>query len=223
MARFFVALVLLCALGASTARITHRYKGALNHRLGGVRAQDPPMPLFQSVLDHNGASNATISLRYLVNATHFNGNGPVLFMLGGEGPISPAYTSGHFIINDHAQEFGGMIVALGTARAVFSAAHCIAFHFFSLLSGKILSEHRFYGDSLPNGPGSDTPTELLQFLSSQQALADAALFQEFIITQYNLTSQNAWVVYGGSYSGCLSAWAKLKYPSLVSCLVYYLS
>jgi hypothetical protein len=28
------------------------------------------------------------------------------------------------------------------------------------------------------------------------------------------TSANKWIVYGGSYSGCLSAWAKLKYPNL---------
>jgi pimeloyl-ACP methyl ester carboxylesterase len=180
-------IVVLCLLGMSAARIKHTYKGALNHRLGQSLRADPPMPVFNTPLDHNGSTNATMNLRYLVNSTFFNGNGPVLFMLGGEGPISGAYVSGHFIINDHAAVFGGLIVAL---------------------------EHRYYGDSLPNGPGSDTPTELLQFLSSQQALADATLFQQYIVSQFNLTSQNQWIVYGGSYSGCLSAWAKLKYPTL---------
>jgi hypothetical protein len=42
----------------------------------------------------------------------------------------------------------------------------------ALTGGLIVAlEHRFYGDSLPNGPNSDTPVELLKYLSSQQAYA----------------------------------------------------
>jgi pimeloyl-ACP methyl ester carboxylesterase len=192
-----LALVALAALlaVAHSVRIDRFYNGALNHRLArragrlhAAASADPPMPTFPTLLDNfDATSNVTFNLRYLVNASQFNGNGPVMFMLGGEGPISPAYLSGHFINNYYAEKFGGLLVAL---------------------------EHRFYGDSLPNGPGSDTPTAQLQYLSSQQALADAAAFQQFIVNQYNLTSANKWIVFGGSYSGCLSAWAKLKYPSL---------
>eukprot|EP01092_Planopodium_desertum_P002846 TRINITY_DN14586_c0_g1_i1.p1 TRINITY_DN14586_c0_g1~~TRINITY_DN14586_c0_g1_i1.p1 ORF type:complete len:389 (+),score=40.57 TRINITY_DN14586_c0_g1_i1:54-1169(+) len=70
-------------------------------------------------------------------------------------------------------------------------------------------EHRYYGDS---NPTADYSTPNMRFLSSQQALADAAYF----IEQYNATIQSGpWVVFGCSYSGALSAWFRLKYPHLV--------
>jgi hypothetical protein len=42
------------------------------------------------------------------------------------------------------------------------------------------------------------------------SLADAAAFQAHIVAQYSLSADNKWVVFGGSYSGCLSAWAKYE-------------
>ncbi|GKT24822.1 Peptidase S28 like protein [Aduncisulcus paluster] len=74
-------------------------------------------------------------------------------------------------------------------------------------------EHRFYGESVPT---NDTSFDNLQYLSSQQALADLATIKQHVIdtyTTYDL-SQSAWITVGGSYSGCLSAWARLKYPHL---------
>ena len=52
------------------------------------------------------------------------------------------------------------------------------------------------------------------YLSSEQALADLASIRSFIHQSYNLTDQNRWVSFGGSYSGSLSAWLRLKYPHL---------
>ncbi|KAK2912800.1 thymus-specific serine protease [Channa argus] len=73
-------------------------------------------------------------------------------------------------------------------------------------------EHRFYGDSInPDG----LETENLADLSSQQALADLAVFHQFITQTFNLTQRNTWISFGGSYSGSLSAWFRGKYPHLV--------
>lgn len=73
-------------------------------------------------------------------------------------------------------------------------------------------EHRFYGKSQPTG---DLSNESLKLLSSQQALADAAQFRQYIVQKFGLNDNNKWVVFGGSYPGSLSAWFRLKYPQLV--------
>eukprot|EP00435_Cladocopium_sp_Y103_P054852 s102_g18.t1 len=55
--------------------------------------------------------------------------------------------------------------------------------------------------------------------TGRQALADAAAFREFIaghgllLSDARLDLKDAqWVTFGGSYSGALSAWARLLYP-----------
>ncbi|XP_072247877.1 thymus-specific serine protease [Leuresthes tenuis] len=73
-------------------------------------------------------------------------------------------------------------------------------------------EHRFYGDSInPDG----LKTENLADLSSQQALADLAVFHQYICESFSLSRRNTWISFGGSYSGALSAWFRGKFPSLV--------
>lgn len=72
-------------------------------------------------------------------------------------------------------------------------------------------EHRFYGESQPF-PTLDTSN--LRWLSSQQALADAATFITAMTNQFNL-STHPWFVIGGSYPGALSAWFRIHYPHLV--------
>lgn len=59
-------------------------------------------------------------------------------------------------------------------------------------------------------------TENLRYLTSEQALQDTANFIEFIKKEYNLTESNKWIVFGGSYSGSLAAWFRMKYPHLVA-------
>ena len=68
---------------------------------------------------------------------------------------------------------------------------------------------RFYGKSQP---ASDLSNEHLQYLTSEQAIADLAYFHDVIVKQYNMTSSNRWIAVGGSYSGALAAWVKIKYP-----------
>ena len=65
----------------------------------------------------------------------------------------------------------------------------------------------------------DLSDDNLQYLSSEQGLADLATFRQFIHTGLNLTDDNKWISFGGSYPGSLSAWFRLKYPHLVHAAV----
>ena len=65
----------------------------------------------------------------------------------------------------------------------------------------------------------DLSDDNLQYLSSEQGLADLATFRQFIHTGMNLTDDNKWISFGGSYPGSLSAWFRLKYPHLVHAAV----
>ncbi|XP_033104960.1 thymus-specific serine protease-like [Anneissia japonica] len=73
-------------------------------------------------------------------------------------------------------------------------------------------EHRYYGESLNV---DSLKLNNLQYLSSQQALADLAEFHRVISDKYSLGPNNTWICFGGSYAGDLSAWFRVKYPHLV--------
>jgi Serine carboxypeptidase S28 len=75
---------------------------------------------------------------------------------------------------------------------------------------QVTLEHRFYGKS---HPFKDMATENLQYLTSQQALADAAAFIESLFEKYPTTHRRM-VIFGGSYPGALAAWFRVKYPHL---------
>ncbi|XP_067850839.1 thymus-specific serine protease [Heptranchias perlo] len=75
----------------------------------------------------------------------------------------------------------------------------------------LLIEHRFYGKSQPT---MDLSISNLQYLRSDQALADLAHFRTMVDVKMNLTL-NKWIAFGGSYPGSLAAWFRLKYPHLV--------
>lgn len=72
-------------------------------------------------------------------------------------------------------------------------------------------EHRFYGGSVPF---DDFSVNNLQHLTSRQALADAAYLIRHVNTASNY-SCSAWFAFGGSYSGALSAWFRVKYPTVI--------
>jgi|GEM_PF-751442 len=71
-------------------------------------------------------------------------------------------------------------------------------------------EHRYYGDSIPvpaySGAG-------LKYLTVDQALADLDAFQTYVKVDRKITGE--WISVGGSYSGALSAYYRLKYPAKV--------
>jgi len=71
-------------------------------------------------------------------------------------------------------------------------------------------EHRFYGES---SPFPELSTKHLRYLSADQALADLAIFISWLIQEYN-TESSPVITFGGSYSGALTAWFRLKYPQI---------
>ncbi|VEN40301.1 unnamed protein product [Callosobruchus maculatus] len=73
-------------------------------------------------------------------------------------------------------------------------------------------EHRYYGKSHPT---ADLSTENLQYLTSEQALADIAYFIEEMNVKYELSPNVKWIAFGGSYPGSLAAWVRQRYPHLV--------
>lgn len=61
----------------------------------------------------------------------------------------------------------------------------------------------------------DLTTENLQYLSSKQTLYDLKRFINEMSDEYGLGTNTKWIAFGGSYSGNLAAWFRLKFPDLV--------
>ena len=51
---------------------------------------------------------------------------------------------------------------------------------------------------------------MLRAQGTEQALADAAFFVHKMTSAYNLSSASRWISFGGSYSGELAAWVRIK-------------
>merc|ERR1712176_1079866 len=74
----------------------------------------------------------------------------------------------------------------------------------------MLLEQLYYGSSSPT---SDYSAVNMKYLSSRQALADAANFIRS--QQAQEQEKRPWIIFGCSYSGCLSGWFRMLYPELV--------
>ena len=151
-------------------------------------AEPAPAQWFTQRLDHfDRANSGTWQQRYFVNHTLWNGTGPVMFLFGHEREMTADLVSGTWVINWLAEQFGALIVCL---------------------------EHRFYGASWPT---NDTSLAFLKrYLSTEQALEDAAVWTSHIKEQYNVSASSKWIVLGRSYGGTLAALFRLKYPHLVT-------
>jgi serine protease 16 len=142
--------------------------------------------------------------RYSVDDTHWCGEGcPIFLGIGGESEAVPGEFAGlplaDTFIFTLAEQQGALIVIL---------------------------EHRFFGESVPT---IDLATSNLRYLTTAQALADLARFTQYILrfnpahadalstpalALHANTATSKVVTFGYSYPGALSAWARLKYPSL---------
>eukprot|EP01112_Ceratiomyxa_fruticulosa_P005570 TRINITY_DN1624_c0_g4_i2.p1 TRINITY_DN1624_c0_g4~~TRINITY_DN1624_c0_g4_i2.p1 ORF type:complete len:277 (-),score=50.77 TRINITY_DN1624_c0_g4_i2:719-1549(-) len=158
--------------------------------------QSFPAQWFTQTLDHyNGADSRTFQQKYYVNDLYWDkDNGPVFLYINGEGPVSGPPSSSTDEVVTLAQKFSAIIVTL---------------------------EHRYYGQSVPFANNS---LQNLQYLSSKQALFDLA---HFIVNFTNyvlppppvvnnpgeITTRKVFTI-GGSYSGALSAWFRLKFPQI---------
>ncbi|XP_055609712.1 putative serine protease K12H4.7 [Uranotaenia lowii] len=142
---------------------------------------------FDQLLDHNDATNPTTwKQRYYVNDKFFKPDQ--------NGPV--------FLM------IGGEGEA--TARWMSEGAWIHYAEKFNALCFQL--EHRFYGKSKPT---ADLSTRNLTYLTSEQALADLSYFIESMNRKYNLTPENRWISFGGSYPGSLAAWLREKYPHLI--------
>ena len=99
---------------------------------------------------------------------YYQEGGPIFLEIGGEGPVGGPP--------------GGYIASLGQERN-------------ALL---IQLEHRFYGESLPNG---NVDTDNLKLLTVENALADLAGFIDWYTAEQGTTGK--WFAFGGSYPGAL--------------------
>eukprot|EP01028_Stygiella_incarcerata_P009784 TRINITY_DN472_c0_g1_i1.p1 TRINITY_DN472_c0_g1~~TRINITY_DN472_c0_g1_i1.p1 ORF type:complete len:505 (+),score=103.36 TRINITY_DN472_c0_g1_i1:82-1515(+) len=185
--------VLLCLFVASFAVIRpSRFEGHLNEGLirRGLKNRgeftDAGEQWFTQKLDQfDNLDTKTWQQRYYVNDSFYKpGSGAPVFFM--IGGEGPLSDSS---VTDH--------FVVGLYAKNFSAL-------------VVSLEHRYYGKSIPT---PDTSTENMKYLSSRQALADLANFRDFIVEKYNAESSK-WVVFGGSYPGCLSAWAREKYAHL---------
>ncbi|KAK9684783.1 hypothetical protein RND81_10G232200 [Saponaria officinalis] len=87
-----------------------------------------------------------------------------------------------------------------------------AIHFRALV---VYIEHRFYGESVPYGSIdlAMMDTEVRGCFTSAQALADFADVILSLKLNFSITNSPV-IVMGGSYSGMLAAWFRLKYPHI---------
>lgn len=117
---------------------------------------------------------------------------------------------------DIAPEFGALV----SRQAYFDVGEdkttALTTSFWFVCSFQLVfAEHRYYGKSLPFGKEtwSNLTSDRLDYLSSEQALADYAVLLNSL--KGNLSTSAPVVTFGGSYGGMLSAWFRQKYPSTV--------
>eukprot|EP00659_Diplonema_papillatum_P022028 gene22028-33788_t len=164
---------------------------------GGLKA-GPPAEYVDQYQDHfDGSNENSWKQAFYTNATFWKGpasKAPIFLCVGGEGPAID-----------------------GTA--VTGSVHCnVAVEWLPATGALMFAlEHRYYGCHNSSAcPVEDVYAKSsLRFLSSRQALADLARFVSLMNTQYNLTADNKWITWGGSYPGMLAGWARLKFPRLI--------
>ncbi|KAK3115734.1 hypothetical protein LTR53_004655 [Teratosphaeriaceae sp. CCFEE 6253] len=136
-------------------------------------------------------SNGTYSMRYWFDATYYKPGGPVIVLQSGEADASARLP----------------FLQKGLLHELAVATNGIG----------VVMEHRYYGTSMPT---PDLSTKNLRFLTTEQALADAAYFAQNIafdgLEKYgDLTSRTtAYLGYGGSYSGAFNAFLRAQYPEV---------
>ena len=77
----------------------------------------------------------------------------------------------------------------------------------------VMGEHRYFGDTKPFGEHSLDKGNV-QFLTLENILMDNARLIEVVKQRFDAQNQPV-VVFGGSYSGQVAAWMRMKFPSLV--------
>ncbi|KAH8690818.1 putative extracelular serine carboxypeptidase [Talaromyces proteolyticus] len=203
--RFLKALSLLAVVGtaAASTNVGLGRKGYL--RTQSEKPQDldvdpstiypaynlsVPIDHFHNDTRYAPHSNSTFPLRYWFDASHYKKGGPVFVLGSGEASGEERLPFlQKGLIAQLAQETNGIAVVL---------------------------EHRYYGTSIPT---PDLSTESLRFLTTEQALADAAYFAKNIVfpgfEDQSITAHDTpYIAYGGSYAGAFVAFLRVVYPEV---------
>lgn len=144
---------------------------AISTRSGGIFAI-PTQKYIEQSLDHfNPQDERRWMMRYYENDIYFQTGGPIFIYLGGEWQISPGSITQGSLIVEMAQENEGIL---------------------------FYTEHRYYGLSRPT---ANTTTENLQYLTIDQALADVAIFIDFVKNSSPKFKNSGVILVGASYSG----------------------
>ncbi|XP_022195098.2 putative serine protease K12H4.7 [Nilaparvata lugens] len=154
--------------------------------------ETPPDEYFDQILDHTDESDGTTwKQRFFRRETYYqeamsrNETNMPVFVMIGGESASSGTGMLHGYWLGPAKKYGALLFKL---------------------------EHRFYGESHPT---KDLSVENLKYLTSEQALGDVANFIRSMKKEYKLTDANKVICFGGSYSGSLSAWMRLKYADMV--------
>ncbi|KAL1399041.1 hypothetical protein pipiens_008521 [Culex pipiens pipiens] len=141
---------------------------------------------FRTKLDHfDDADNAaTFEFRYMSNDAHYKPGRPIFVYVGGPWPMYSYYIeNGHFY--DIAVRERGWLFA---------------------------NEHRFYGDSIPNG---DLSTDNLKFLTVEQTLEDLAELIRHLKGKVVCDENAKVILMGAGYGGTVATYMRKQYPELV--------
>jgi pimeloyl-ACP methyl ester carboxylesterase len=175
------------ALGTNAGIFTAHSRGKFGSVPLPAKTSNAPVTVewFDQIMDHESDDKSTWPQRIMYSNT-FSSN-----------PTSPVYL--------YIGSEGELSQRWLTGGLMFEAARDHGARMLAV-------EHRFYGQS---NPVPDFSPENLRLLSSRQALADL----EYVIKTYKLNGESLMnvpiVVFGGSYGGSLSAWARLKFPNLI--------
>ncbi|OTA85840.1 hypothetical protein M434DRAFT_35996 [Hypoxylon sp. CO27-5] len=145
-------------------------------------------------IDHFGLASGTFQQRCSIFDEFYKPEGPIMLFQGKEGwYLDCANTT---VMYEYAKQLGGLAVSL---------------------------EHRYFGQSLPFGQDSHTPSNM-KYLTLDNVMADAVSFIDYIKETHNGASDSKAIVASGSYGGFLAAAFRLNHPdtifeSLASCQV----
>mmetsp|Transcript_8248 Transcript_8248/g.18591 ORF Transcript_8248/g.18591 Transcript_8248/m.18591 type:complete len:596 (-) Transcript_8248:134-1921(-) len=211
---------------------THRHSLLRQDHHGGNSPEpssDVQTKWIEQPLDHFRLSDGrSFSQRYFVSHRHVrptpsaSSSTYAFLCVGGEGPALDKS-----VLVDSVHCTGDM---LELAAKLYQQSNQTSIYLYAL-------EHRYYGKSYPtfsrtiqntNGTitqpqESPVTNQNLVYLSSRQAQADLAHFVSEREKDHSLptvgTKKTQWVTFGGSYPGMMAAWARLRFPHLITAAV----
>lgn len=147
-----------------------------------VYSIDQPIDHFPTSDRYLPHDNGTFKQRYYFDASHYKPGGPVFLYIGGETDVPSRVSNIQTgIIQILMQQFNGIGVML---------------------------ENRYYGDSYPY---SDSSTDKLAYLTTEQTIADNAYFATHVklpgIDADLRAPGTPWILYGGSLAGAQTAFS----------------